>query len=477
MMKRTSPNQNTGGGGGGGSAADTTTRGGGDNNEDINLQAPREEFQLMHRLSMSSYAGRSDPTDSLSDDFPGSISSDLFQSDQEELDRRVPIVAMNTSGDLVATANPSEKVPATDLAGQRTGETRTPIHGGNSGEGKNQNTTVGPGGMALDPARNALRRAFEEAALSSTNDTSSNSLSVNKLQQTLAGISKDGGHEDGGKQSLMAMLPMQFGIGQEMQQQQLVPARRAAVAPAPSAADPLPIRRNQQQMEYASIQRNIQMQSSVSHRPEFGYSVGTAAFGDSGYASSTGGRTTESSTGSSSLSSAIGSGRLAQRDATKIGSAALKSLVSTEGISTGTVSNPNSLGSFATGATALSYDINRQYGERRREIQMSFPHRLMIMLDNPQLNDITRWLPHGKGFQIVNKKRFELEVMPMYFGKKSKYTSFTRKSKRVARCSSPVYLIVYVSKNRTNSQILLFLYVPSTFCSFPCFATDKYFGS
>ena len=451
-MKRTSPNQ----GAGGGSAANMNGEDG-SGNEDVNLQAPRQEVQLLNQLSMSSCAGRSDPTDSLSDDFPGSISSDLLQSDQEEMDRKGPIVAMSTAGDLVAASNPGYTISTSDPAIHHTGETLTPIHG-SSGEGKNKNTTVGPGDVALDAARNALRRAFAEATLSSSNDTSSNFLLVNKLQQSMAGISKDDGHGDGGEQSLMAMLPMQYGIGQGVQQ---VPARQAAVTPAPSLVHPLSIRRNQQQMQHASIQRNIQSQSSVSYRPELGYSGGKASFADGGYASSTGGRTTESSTGSSSLSSAIGLGRFA----TNIGSAALNSLVIAEGSSTGTMSNPDSL-AFATGATALSYDINRQQGERRREEQMSFPRRLMMMLDNPQLNDITRWLSHGKGFQIVNKKRFEVEVMPLYFAKKSKYTSFTRKSERVAHCLAPMYFIGYVSKTEPAHKVRSSIMFPQY--SVPC---------
>eukprot|EP00529_Nitzschia_sp_RCC80_P016551 CAMPEP_0113481826 /NCGR_PEP_ID=MMETSP0014_2-20120614/22606_1 /TAXON_ID=2857 /ORGANISM="Nitzschia sp." /LENGTH=657 /DNA_ID=CAMNT_0000375329 /DNA_START=335 /DNA_END=2308 /DNA_ORIENTATION=+ /assembly_acc=CAM_ASM_000159 len=412
-----------------GRSTDDMTGGDGNGNEDINRQSQRQEFELLQQQYMSSYAGRSDPTDSLDDDSPGSISSDLFLSDQEELDRRGPIVPINTAGDLMAVSNPSETTSATDVSDRLIEEKRPPIHAGSGGDGKNQNTSGGAtGSIALDIARNALRRAFEEAAVSSTNVASSNSLSVNQLQQAVVGISNDGGHGDGGRESLMAMLSMGYGIGQGMQQQP-VPARQAPVATAPSPIDPLPIRRQQQQMQYAANQLGVQPQSNTNLRSEFAYSAGTAAFGEGGYASSSGVRTTESSTSSSSLSSAIGSKRFPQRDASTINSAVFTNLTRAD-TSTRNASDRSNIASFVTEATALSRESNRRYGERHDEMQMSFPHRLMVMLDNPQLNDITRWLPHGKGFQILDKKRFELEVMPLYFGKKSKYTSFTRKMNR-----------------------------------------------
>jgi hypothetical protein len=59
----------------------------------------------------------------------------------------------------------------------------------------------------------------------------------------------------------------------------------------------------------------------------------------------------------------------------------------------------------------------------------TFPQKLMTVLDNDQMSDIVTWLPHGKGFIILQKKRFASEVMPLYF-KHSKFTSFTRKLNR-----------------------------------------------
>eukprot|EP00957_Ditylum_brightwellii_P012030 908669-Ditylum_brightwellii.AAC.1 len=53
----------------------------------------------------------------------------------------------------------------------------------------------------------------------------------------------------------------------------------------------------------------------------------------------------------------------------------------------------------------------------------------MEILSNEENSDIITWLDHGKGFVIIQKKRFVLEVMPKFF-KQSKYTSFTRKLNR-----------------------------------------------
>jgi len=65
------------------------------------------------------------------------------------------------------------------------------------------------------------------------------------------------------------------------------------------------------------------------------------------------------------------------------------------------------------------------------EKQSTFPEQLMEVLSNESLSDIITWLPHGKGWFIRDKGRFEKEVMPLYFDNpQSKYTSFTRKLNR-----------------------------------------------
>lgn len=63
------------------------------------------------------------------------------------------------------------------------------------------------------------------------------------------------------------------------------------------------------------------------------------------------------------------------------------------------------------------------------EEPVTFPQKLMAVLETDQLSDIITWLPHGKGFIILQKKKFASDIMPLYF-KHSKFTSFTRKLNR-----------------------------------------------
>ncbi|KAL7445317.1 hypothetical protein ACHAXH_007791 [Discostella pseudostelligera] len=53
----------------------------------------------------------------------------------------------------------------------------------------------------------------------------------------------------------------------------------------------------------------------------------------------------------------------------------------------------------------------------------------MKILSNSSLSEIITWLPHGKGFILLQKKRFAEEVLPLCF-KQSKFASFTRKLNR-----------------------------------------------
>jgi len=61
------------------------------------------------------------------------------------------------------------------------------------------------------------------------------------------------------------------------------------------------------------------------------------------------------------------------------------------------------------------------------EIPLTFPQRLMELLDDARNDDIIGWLPHGRGFLIYQKRRFAADIMPKYF-KQSKFTSFTASS-------------------------------------------------
>lgn len=63
--------------------------------------------------------------------------------------------------------------------------------------------------------------------------------------------------------------------------------------------------------------------------------------------------------------------------------------------------------------------------------EMTFPEQLMRVLFDESLSDIITWLPHGRGWIILDRKRFSEEVLPYYFGSsKAKYGSFTRKLNR-----------------------------------------------
>lgn len=59
-----------------------------------------------------------------------------------------------------------------------------------------------------------------------------------------------------------------------------------------------------------------------------------------------------------------------------------------------------------------------------------FPQRLMEILSDECYNDSISWLPHGRAFVIKNRKLFGETVMPKYFSRKAKYSSFTRKLNR-----------------------------------------------
>uniref|UniRef100_A0A7S2EVL2 HSF-type DNA-binding domain-containing protein n=1 Tax=Ditylum brightwellii TaxID=49249 RepID=A0A7S2EVL2_9STRA len=58
-----------------------------------------------------------------------------------------------------------------------------------------------------------------------------------------------------------------------------------------------------------------------------------------------------------------------------------------------------------------------------------FPQRLYEVLSDKRNEDAIRWLDHGLGFIINDRKKFASDVLPRCF-KKTKYTSFTRKMNR-----------------------------------------------
>lgn len=61
-----------------------------------------------------------------------------------------------------------------------------------------------------------------------------------------------------------------------------------------------------------------------------------------------------------------------------------------------------------------------------------FPQKLMEILGDPDplVQESICWLPHGKAFIIRNRAQFEKHIMPRFFHRKAKYSSFTRKLNR-----------------------------------------------
>jgi len=88
-------------------------------------------------------------------------------------------------------------------------------------------------------------------------------------------------------------------------------------------------------------------------------------------------------------------------------------------------------------------DVNKK-SERTKQ---SFPQKLFDILENPEHAEILKWLPGGKAFIIMDKRRFGTEILPVYF-KQTQFTSFTRKLSRwkFARVPRGPYLGAYYHK-------------------------------
>jgi hypothetical protein len=78
----------------------------------------------------------------------------------------------------------------------------------------------------------------------------------------------------------------------------------------------------------------------------------------------------------------------------------------------------------------------------------NFAQKLFDVLDTGCHSDVIAWLPGGKAFIVLDKRRFASEVLPHYF-KESQYTSFTRKLSRwkFSRISRGQYMGAYYHKN------------------------------
>lgn len=66
---------------------------------------------------------------------------------------------------------------------------------------------------------------------------------------------------------------------------------------------------------------------------------------------------------------------------------------------------------------------------RSNEQSKNFPEQLFDVVSDPKIDHIVAWLPHGKGFMIIDKTKFDQLILPTYF-EGAKFTSFTRRLKR-----------------------------------------------
>lgn len=71
-----------------------------------------------------------------------------------------------------------------------------------------------------------------------------------------------------------------------------------------------------------------------------------------------------------------------------------------------------------------------EMSENSRELnpilaQLNFPGKLHLILKTPELNDIICWQPHGRSWRVLQQKRFEKEVLPVFF-RHGNYSSFIR---------------------------------------------------
>jgi hypothetical protein len=79
----------------------------------------------------------------------------------------------------------------------------------------------------------------------------------------------------------------------------------------------------------------------------------------------------------------------------------------------------------------------------------NFPEVLYKVISNErEYRSIISWLPNGRGFNVLDKQRFALEILPRHF-EGTKYTSFTRRLKRwkFLRVSSGPEIGAYYNKN------------------------------
>lgn len=92
-----------------------------------------------------------------------------------------------------------------------------------------------------------------------------------------------------------------------------------------------------------------------------------------------------------------------------------------------------------------------------------FPRKLMSILADPLNQEAISWLPEGDAFVIHDGDRFVEAVLPNYFPRQAKFSSFTRKLNRW-----------YVVVKEENASALFAFCQPRAFCSFRHFTRVTY---
>lgn len=84
---------------------------------------------------------------------------------------------------------------------------------------------------------------------------------------------------------------------------------------------------------------------------------------------------------------------------------------------------------------------------------LTFPETLLRVMSSEAFTDIISWLPHGRGFVILDRERFTSTILPCYFDG-ARFASFTRRLKRwsFVRVPSGPELGAYYNKNFVRDQ-------------------------
>lgn len=101
------------------------------------------------------------------------------------------------------------------------------------------------------------------------------------------------------------------------------------------------------------------------------------------------------------------------------------SLFMSSDIPKNTLMENESLDKATNPVTTLQLETN-EYGDH----SAFFPAALHDIISDESNSDIITWLPTGKAFLIMDKKRFAQEIIPRHFPQMVKFTSFTRKLAR-----------------------------------------------